>query len=139
MSEEDRPNKVIIVIVTDGYENASRVYHKNRIFDMIAHQRDRYAWTFMFLGADQDAIASATALGISAGNALGLSSAQGAQGPRGAIYMARSMSLGIKKLREGAELTSGSLLKCCATPEDTDNEYAKEYGSSGNVKKSAKV
>lgn len=66
----DRPGKVVVVIMTDGYENASREFTRAQVNDMIAHQRDTYNWEFVFLGADQDAIAEATSLGISGHNAM---------------------------------------------------------------------
>lgn len=64
MTENERPGKVVFVIVTDGYENASRKFSSQQISDMITHQRDVYKWEFVFLAADQDAIASAGRIGI---------------------------------------------------------------------------
>jgi len=54
--------------IDDGEENSSRGYSRARVFEMIKHQRERYAWEFMFLGANQDAIGEAGKLGIA--NAL---------------------------------------------------------------------
>ncbi len=68
--ESRRPSKIIIVIQTDGQENASREYTRTQIFDMITHQREKYAWEFLFLGANQDAIQEAGAMGIPLGGAL---------------------------------------------------------------------
>jgi len=65
MKEKDRPNKVIVLIMTDGLENASTDYTKSRIKDMITHQQDKYDWKFVFLGANQDAFAEAGSMGIS--------------------------------------------------------------------------
>ena len=70
MTEAERPEKVIFVILTDGYENASREFKVEQINDMIRHQRDVYAWEFVFIGANQDAITSASQMGIQAANAL---------------------------------------------------------------------
>lgn len=52
MTEEERPSKNLIVIMTDGYENASREYTLQDVKDRIKHQEEKYNWTFMFLGAD---------------------------------------------------------------------------------------
>lgn len=68
--EEDRPSKVIVAIMTDGYENFSRNYNRRQIADMIKLQRDTYQWQFMFLAANQDAIAEAAKYNISAQNAV---------------------------------------------------------------------
>lgn len=62
--EEERPEKVIIIINTDGAENASKKYNKTRIKEMIQHQEGKYNWMFMFLGANMDAVAEAKSLGI---------------------------------------------------------------------------
>lgn len=62
--EEERPGKIVVVITTDGYENASREYTKPQIRAMIEHQRDVYKWQFMFLGANIDAVSEADSLGI---------------------------------------------------------------------------
>lgn len=68
--EHERPSKVICVIITDGQENSSRSFKVHKIADMIAEQRDKYAWEFVFLGANQDAIASAATIGIRPANAM---------------------------------------------------------------------
>lgn len=62
--EKDRPGLVSVVIVTDGYENASTEFTKNSIKEMIKHQEEKYGWKFSFLGADQDAFAEASQFGI---------------------------------------------------------------------------
>ncbi len=55
MPEENRPEKVIFVIITDGLENASKEFSRKEIFDMVSHQKQKYSWEFIFLGADIDA------------------------------------------------------------------------------------
>lgn len=68
--EADRPAKVVVVVVTDGEENYTpstlwgKAYTRERVFDMVRRQEEVYSWLFVYLGANQDAIASATALGI---------------------------------------------------------------------------
>lgn len=64
MPEHNRPSRIIVAIMTDGLENASQTFTRARIFEMITHQRERYSWQFMFLGADQDAIAIGRDYGI---------------------------------------------------------------------------
>lgn len=56
MSEADRPGKVLIAILTDGFENASEEFNAQDINKMIKKQREVYKWEFMFLGASQDSM-----------------------------------------------------------------------------------
>ena len=70
LRESERPGQVLFVIITDGQENHSREYNRQRVFDMITHQRDKYNWEFIFLGANQDSIATAQDIGISVTNAV---------------------------------------------------------------------
>jgi hypothetical protein len=65
-----RPDKVLVVILTDGLENASKDFSLKQINQMIQHQQEVYSWEFQFLAAGQDAIQAATNLGISADNAV---------------------------------------------------------------------
>lgn len=62
---EFRPNKVVIVVLTDGEENASKKYGSTELSHMIKHQREVYKWEFIFIGANQDAILEADKAGIS--------------------------------------------------------------------------
>jgi len=70
MHEDDRPDKVIIVVVTDGQENASEEFSGQQIREMIDHQTGKYNWEFVFVGANQDAILSGGKLGIDKGRSL---------------------------------------------------------------------
>ncbi len=62
--EEDRPEKTIVVITTDGMENASRKYSREKIARMIKKQQKKYGWEFIFIGANIDAYAEAQKYGI---------------------------------------------------------------------------
>ena len=62
--EEDRPEKTLFVITTDGMENASRRYTYDKVRAMIERQRDKYGWEFLFLGANIDAAREAARFGI---------------------------------------------------------------------------
>lgn len=63
-SEDERPGEVVLVILTDGQENASREYAEGTIRNLISRQQDQYGWKFVFLGADQDAFEVSGGLGI---------------------------------------------------------------------------
>lgn len=65
-NEEERPAKVLFVIITDGMENSSREFSYEKIKEMVEHQKSKYAWDFIFLGANIDAIMTAGSFGISA-------------------------------------------------------------------------
>ena len=67
--EEDRPEKTVFVITTDGMENASREYSYDRIRQMIRRQKEKYGWEFLFLGANIDAAREAARFGIEADRA----------------------------------------------------------------------
>lgn len=63
--DEDRPEKTIFVITTDGYENASHKYTAEQVRKMVERQKTKYGWEFIFLGANIDAVQTARAYGIS--------------------------------------------------------------------------
>jgi hypothetical protein len=68
--EDQRPGKVIVAILTDGMENASRDYTNAKVAAMIRHQQEKYSWEFIFLAANQDAIKAAEAIAIQPKDAI---------------------------------------------------------------------
>ncbi|HYV50839.1 MAG TPA: vWA domain-containing protein [Dongiaceae bacterium] len=64
--EERRPEQVMFVVITDGQENSSHDYTKERVKQMVEHQTQVYKWEFVYLGANVDAFAEASALAIHA-------------------------------------------------------------------------
>jgi hypothetical protein len=66
LPDTEKPGKVILAIFTDGHENASREYTLKHISDLIRLYRDEKGWEFLFLAANQDAIASAGAMHMDA-------------------------------------------------------------------------
>ena len=62
--EEDRPEKTIFIITTDGMENASKNYSYERVQKMIKRQQEKYGWEFIFIGANIDAYEEAQKFGI---------------------------------------------------------------------------
>jgi hypothetical protein len=69
LSESERPGKVLFAIVTDGHENASREWTREKVFEAIKRQTDEWQWEFIFLAATEDAIAVANSYGIPKSNA----------------------------------------------------------------------
>ncbi|MCR5576438.1 MAG: VWA domain-containing protein [Oscillospiraceae bacterium] len=61
---EDVPEKTVVVITTDGLENASRRYKLGQVRELIEHEREKYGWEFLFLGANIDAVETARDIGI---------------------------------------------------------------------------
>lgn len=59
--EAKNPNRVMFVITTDGYENASKEYNKSQIKELIESHKD---WKFMYIGADIDSYSEGRSIGI---------------------------------------------------------------------------
>jgi uncharacterized protein YegL len=68
--EEDRPEKTLFIITTDGMENASRIYDYERVRRMVEKEQEKNGWEFLFLGANMDAIKQAGRFGITADRAI---------------------------------------------------------------------
>ena len=67
---EDVPANTMFVIMTDGMENSSQRYSSDQVKDMIERQKKRYGWEFLFIGANIDAVETATRYGIDADRAV---------------------------------------------------------------------
>ena len=68
--EEDRPERTLFVITTDGMENASHRYSAPQVKQMIERQKRKYGWEFIFLGANIDAVETARRFGIGSDRAV---------------------------------------------------------------------
>ena len=68
--EEDVPEHTLFVITTDGMENASRRYDSETVKKMIERQKAKYGWEFLFLGANINAVETASRFGIGADRAV---------------------------------------------------------------------
>ena len=66
---EDVPEHTVFIIMTDGMENASHIYRIDKVKQMIERQKEKYGWKFLFLGANIDAIETASHFGIDADKA----------------------------------------------------------------------
>lgn len=64
LRESERPDQVLMVIITDGEENASRNHKRSDVSMRVANQHSKYGWNFLYLGANQDAIREASSYGI---------------------------------------------------------------------------
>lgn len=70
MDEQDRPGKVLVVIVTDGYENSSRDWTYESVKEVVEKQTNEFSWEFVFLGANIDAVKVGGMFGVAAGSSL---------------------------------------------------------------------
>lgn len=68
--EEDRPEKTLFIITTDGMENASHIFTYEKVKKMVEEQKEKCGWEFLFLGANIDAIEVAGRFGIGATRAV---------------------------------------------------------------------
>jgi uncharacterized protein YegL len=93
--EDSRPDSVIFAITTDGMENASREFTYEKINEMIKHQREKYSWEFIFMGANINAAEEANHLGISAENAYDFEATE-----EGMEKMYAKMSEAVSDIRE---------------------------------------
>lgn len=64
--EDERPEKVLFAITTDGEENASRGYTLESVKNKVKHQSEKYSWEFLFFGANIDAFGAADGIGVGA-------------------------------------------------------------------------
>ena len=64
LDEDDRPGKVIVLIATDGQENASKEYTKAQVKELITRQQEQYGWAVSYIGANQDSFAEASSMGM---------------------------------------------------------------------------
>lgn len=103
LPEYQRPGRVLVMIQTDGQENSSRYYTRDRIANMIKHQRQKYSWDFVFIGATEQAVADAATFGVQAGWA-----GQYAATPEGTSRMLRDVSGSVARYRHEVA-TNGTL------------------------------
>ena len=68
--ESERPEKVIFIITTDGYENSSKEFTASGVKEMIEHQKEKYSWEFLFFGANIDSAATASSIGVDESSAF---------------------------------------------------------------------
>jgi len=85
--KKERPEKVLFMIITDGEENSSKEFSKEKVFGMIETVKRDHGWDFTFIGANQDAIKEGGNLGISRGSSINY-----AASPAGVREMSKNLS-----------------------------------------------
>ena len=68
--KEDVPKKTLFIITTDGMENSSRRFSYKDVRKLVEHEKSKYGWEFIFLGANIDAAAEASRYGIDSSMAV---------------------------------------------------------------------
>jgi hypothetical protein len=109
--EHKRPGKVIVVVVTDGYENSSVEWTRTAVKDLVTQQQDQWNWEFIFLGANMDAIDVAGSYGFKSGSSITY-----AANAKGAANVTQSLNSYVGATRGG--------LAASFTDEDRENATA---------------
>jgi len=103
MDEDQKPEKVIFVVITDGAENSSQEFEQKIIMEMINRHRDDSKWEFVFIGANQDAIQAGGSMGMRQGSSLSY-----AQSRVGTKAMYCSLSKGMTSYRRKGVVAASS-------------------------------
>lgn len=109
--KEDVPENTIFIITTDGYENASYRYSSDKVKRMIEHEKEKYGWEFLFIGANIDAVETAKRYGIDHDRAVN--------------YHADAQGTDIVYATVSQAVCNVRMNKCMAEnwSEDIDNDY----------------
>jgi hypothetical protein len=123
MPEDQRPEKNLIVIMTDGEENSSREYQPSRIKEMIKHQEDKYNWTFLYIGTDITNTQDADRIGIGRRFAT-------TRGKLGKSYDTINSVMSCYRMTKGDAALKGATMDMFLNAEITANnqEYSKDTG-----------
>ena len=121
--EEDRPEKTLFVITTDGMENASRQYSYEKVQKMIKRQQEKHGWEFIFIGANIDAVQEAKKFGIKKERAVNY-----VHDEEGTETLYRSVGKAVCAMRMANASNVGSAIDDCAWEEDIRNDYSKRGG-----------
>ena len=125
--EEDVPGKTIFVITTDGMENASRKYSREKIQKMVKKQQKKYGWEFIFIGANIDAYEEAQKYGIRRDRAVN--------------YVCDSV--GTANVYAGVSMAVSSVMKAkcvddmdeCLSTSGWNEEIERDYNKRGNARR----
>lgn len=102
--KREQPERAIVVIVTDGEENASREYKKAKIKKMIESRQASGKWAFIYLGANVDAFAEGASMGFSGAN-----TAQYTNSAVGTVRMYGAVSKAALSVRETGQTLAKNL------------------------------
>ncbi|EWT01366.1 von Willebrand factor A [Intrasporangium oryzae NRRL B-24470] len=101
LPEDERPGSVVVGIMTDGHENASRELTHATVKAMIERQTKEYGWQFLYMGADQDAIEVGASIGVAPEHSMTYS-----RGKVAAMMAAASGNIGRYRTARAAGLSA---------------------------------
>ena len=113
--DEDVPEHTIFFITTDGMENASRIYSSDKVKKMIERQKEKHGWEFIFIGANIDAVETASHFGISEDRVSNYRSDS-----QGTALLYDTMDCVVSEVRRGRKLS-----KCWNKAMEEDNKNRK--------------
>lgn len=124
--DEDRPEKTLFVITTDGMENASKRYSYEKVQTMIKKEQEKYGWEFIFIGANIDAVQEAKRFGIRKERAVNY-----VHDEIGTEAVYRSVSKAVCAMRMADASCAGSAIDECDWEEDINIDYNRRGGKKG--------
>ena len=124
--DEDRPEKTLFVITTDGMENASKHYTYEKVQAMIKKEQERYGWEFIFIGANIDAVQEAKRFGIRKERAVNY-----VHDEIGTKTVYRSVSKAVCAMRMADVSGARSAIDECAWEEDINMDYNRRSNKGG--------
>ena len=124
--DEDRPEKTLFVITTDGMENASKRYSYEKVQAMIKKEQEKYGWEFIFIGANIDAVQEAKRFGIRKERAVNY-----VHDEIGTEAVYRSVSKAVCAMRMADAACAGSAIDECDWEEDINIDYNRRGGKKG--------
>lgn len=116
--DEDRPEKTLFIITTDGMENSSRRYTYEKVKQMIERQKEKYGWEFLFLGANIDAIEVAGRFGIKPERAVTYECDK-----QGTAVNYRALNKIVSRIRECDFDAMGDLMDSCEWKAEIEADY----------------
>lgn len=116
---EDVPEHTMLIITTDGMENASHRYTSDKVKQMIKRQKEKFGWEFLFIGANIDAVETASRYGISSDRAVNYNADS-----KGTEILYNTVSASICQMRTNAPLNA-----------DWSDEINKDYQKRGKRNK----
>lgn len=119
--EEDRPEKTLFIITTDGLENSSKEYNYAKVKQLVETEKEKYGWEFLFLGANIDAVAEAGKFGICADRAVNYECDQAGTALN---YQVLSDTMSAVRRSRNREEIACAMRACC---EPIREDYAKRH------------